>query len=145
MNRRDAIKRTGLLLGTAVSASVITGVMQGCQPSYSLDWQPLFLTEDQAILVGEIAETILPETETLGAKSLHLDEFIDLMLQEAFRPEEQDAFVSGLADLATQCQETQGKAFLDLTPDERLDFLREEERSLRAGNSPNTANPTLLR
>lgn len=145
MNRRDAIKRTALILGSTVSASVITGVMQGCQPSYAIDWEPLFLSQDQAILVGEIAETILPETETLGAKSLRLDEFIDLMLQEVFTNQEQASFVSGLADLEQQCQTATGKAFLDLTSDERLNFLQKEEQSLRSDKSGAASNSTLLR
>lgn len=129
-------------MGSAVSASVVAGVMQGCQPSYAIDWEPQFLNKDQAILVGEIAETILPETETLGAKSLHLDEFIDLMLKEAFTAEEQEAFTGGLADLEQKCQGATGSAFLDLSPEARLAFLQEEERSLRADAM--NSNPALL-
>lgn len=142
MDRRAAIKRTGLLLGSAVSTSVIAGVMQGCQPSYSIDWEPQFLSEEQAILVGEIAETILPETDTLGAKSLQLDEFIDLMLKEAFTAEEQAAFTSGLTELEQKCKTTTSSSFRDLSPEARLAFLRDEEQSLRADGS--TSHPALL-
>ncbi|PHN06932.1 gluconate 2-dehydrogenase subunit 3 family protein [Flavilitoribacter nigricans] len=131
INRREALKRAGLLLGSAVSASVISGVMQGCKPSYSIDWEPQFLSEEQAVLVGEIAETILPETDTLGAKSLHLDEFIDLMLQEVYTADEQTAFTAGLAELERTCVDATGQSFPELSAADRLSFLQAEEQAAR--------------
>lgn len=144
MNRRDAIKQTGLILGTAVSASVISGVLQGCRPTYTLDWEPAFLSAEEANLVGEIAETILPETETAGAKTLHLDEFIDLMLHEAFTSEEQQAFTEGLAALTQKCVEATGKSLLDNTPEERLQFLTTEEERLLDEPPTSAGKPALL-
>lgn len=144
MNRRDAIKQTSLILGSAVSASVAMGVLNGCQPSYAIDWEPSFLSKDQAILVGEIAETILPQTETSGAKALHLDEFVDLMLKEVFTAKEQTAFTTGLAELAQKCETTSGKSFLDCTAEERLDFLQKEEIALREKSAGASGKPTLL-
>ena len=144
MNRRDAIKRTSLLLGSAVSASVISGVLQGCQPTYALDWEPQFLSEEQALLVGEIAETILPETNTLGAKSLHLDEFIDLMVKEAFTAEEQETFTAGLAGLEEQCNQAMGNAFAKLSAADQLTFLQEEEKRLLSPDGPSGTPSALL-
>ena len=123
MNRRKAIQQTAYLLGGAVSASVIAGVMSGCQPKGAPDWVPQFLTPEQAKTIDAIAETILPETDTLGAKSLHLTEFIDLMLKDVFSGYEQLQFPKGLAKLEEECQFFTGSNFLNASPEEREKFL----------------------
>ena len=120
MNRRKAIQRTAYLLGSAVSASVVAGVMSGCQPKGEPDWVPQFLTPDQAKTVEAIAETILPETDTLGAKSLHLTEFIDLMVKDVFSSEDQLQFSKGLTKLE--------EGFLNTNPEDREKFLVLQEQ-----------------
>lgn len=124
MNRRKAIQRTAFLLGGAVSASIITGVMSGCQPTPKVEgWQPQFLDKDQAFLVGELAETILPETDTLGAKSLGIPEYIDVILKDCFSGYEQLQFKKGLVEINEKCQFFAGKPFLDCSAEEREKFL----------------------
>ena len=58
MNRREAIERTALLLGYAVSAPAIMGVLKGCKPAPELNYKPVFLNEPQALTIGEIAERL---------------------------------------------------------------------------------------
>ena len=127
MNRRKALKQTSILLGSALSASVIAGVMSGCKPTMDINWQPKLLTKDQAMLVEELAETILPETNTLGAKSLHVAEFIDLMLKENFSDFDQLQFTKGLAKIDEQAQFFIAKPFLKASPEERQKFLTIQE------------------
>lgn len=123
MNRRKAIQQTAYLIGGAVSASVIAGVMSGCQPSGDPDWTPQFLTTEQAKTIEAIAETILPETDTPGAKSLHLTEFIDLMVKDTYSGYDQLQFPKGLAKLEEECQFFTGGNFLSASPEEREKFL----------------------
>ena len=123
MDRRKAIQRTAFLLGGAVSASIIAGVMSGCQAEKLPDWQPVFLDKDQAFLVGELAETILPETETLGAKSIGVPEYIDIVVKDCFTGDEQLEFKKGLIEIDKQCQLFAGKSFLDCSAEERQKFL----------------------
>ncbi len=123
MNRRKAIQQTAYLLGGAVSASVIAGVMSGCQPKGAPDWTPQFLTPEQAKTMEAIAEIILPETDTLGAKSLHLTEFIDLMLKDVFSGYEQLQFTKGLTKLEEECQFFTGGNFLSASLKDREKFL----------------------
>ncbi len=123
MDRRKAIQRTAFLLGGAVSASIIGGVMSGCQAEKVADWQPEFLDKDQALLVGELAETILPETETLGAKSIGVPEYIDIVVKDCFTSDEQLQFKKGLIEMDEKCQLFAGKSFLDCSAEERQKFL----------------------
>ena len=132
MNRRKAIQQTAYLLGGTISASVIAGVMSGCQPTGEPDWTPQFLTKEQAVTISEIAETILPETDTLGAKSLHLTEFIDIMMKDCHSSEEQLQFPKELAKFEEVYQSAIGKSFVNATPEERQKFLIEHEKNALA-------------
>ncbi|MEM1120049.1 MAG: gluconate 2-dehydrogenase subunit 3 family protein [Bacteroidota bacterium] len=123
MNRRKAIQQTAYLLGGAVSASIIAGVMSGCRAEKVVNWQPQFLDKEQAFLVGELAETILPETDTPGAKELGVPEFMDIMLQDCFTTKEQEQFKNGLVIIDEQCQVSKGQSFLDCTIEDRQKFL----------------------
>ena len=82
MNRRDALKQTALLTGYALSASTIASIMNGCKASGDPAWVPQFLTEEQGALVAEMAECLIPRTDTPGAKDVFVHEFIDLMLKD---------------------------------------------------------------
>ncbi|MEM6321879.1 MAG: gluconate 2-dehydrogenase subunit 3 family protein [Bacteroidota bacterium] len=129
MNRRKAIQQTAYLLGGAVSASVMAGVMSGCQAEKQINWQPQFLNKDEAILVGELAETILPETDTLGAKSLGVPEYIDIVVKDCFTLKDQQAFRDGLAKMNAAANSLLGQSFVDSSPEERQTFLEGTEKA----------------
>lgn len=126
INRREALKRTALLSGAALSSSLIAGIMQGCQPSQEVDWTPAFFTPEQADTMAEMAETILPRTDTPGAKDVFVHRFIDAMVGECYTSEEQAAFQKGLEELTQKCTDETGKPFAKLTAEERLAFLNAE-------------------
>jgi hypothetical protein len=56
----------------------------------------------QQALVTDIAEMIIPETETSGATSVKVPQFIDLILTEWAADDERTAFLAGLADIAAK-------------------------------------------
>ena len=137
MNRRQALQQTALLMGGVVSAGVVSAVLSGCKPTYDINWTPQLLTKDEAILTGELAETILPETDTPGAKSLHVDEFIDLVLKDCFPEADQQSFKAGLASLNDMCQTQNGSSFLDSSPEKRTQFLKDFEDKQRVEAAQN--------
>lgn len=92
MNRREAIQRTALALGYAISAPALAGVLNGCKAAPDLSYKPVFFTEDQARTVAELAEIIIPKTTTPGAKDAGVPGFIDSMLKEVYLKDDQDKF-----------------------------------------------------
>ena len=124
MKRRDAIKQTAVILGGALSAGSIMGVMSGCKAEPTLDWKPAFLSGDQAALVAEIAETILPATSTPGAKDVGVPKFIDEMLNGYAREKDRQGFLKGLENLEKTCQNAHNKSFLDFDDTERKGVLK---------------------
>ncbi len=95
MDRREALKRTAWIMGGVVSAPAIMGVLKGCAAKPTIDWKPVFLSEDQGILVSQVAEIIIPKTDTPGAKETGVPGFIDLMLKDVYSKEDQDRFLVG--------------------------------------------------
>lgn len=124
MNRRQAIERTALILGYAVSAPAIMGVLKGCKAAPELAFQPVFLTQDQAALVSEVAEIIIPKTDTPGAKDTGVPGFIDLMVKDVYSKDDQDKFLAGLKAFDEEAKKTHGDAFLDLEPEQQQQYVK---------------------
>ncbi len=129
MNRRDYIKQTALMLGYTFAAGTSAELMSACKKEAQLDWSPVFLSKNQGYLVAEIAETILPETATPGAKALGVPQFIDLMLKDLLNEEQQQEFLDGLKSFEEKCENTHKKDFVSLSKTEREAFLVAEDRA----------------
>lgn len=131
MNRRDAIRRVALLMGGAVSMPAILGVLGGCsaEPGAGADagagWKPAFLTPEQAALVAEVAEIMIPRTDTPGARDVGIAAFIDTMLKDAYPEDGQRRFVAGLADFEAHALHEHGRAFLALEPEQRTAMVKQ--------------------
>tara|TARA_B100001113_G_scaffold332942_1_gene310353 strand:- start:364 stop:945 length:582 start_codon:yes stop_codon:yes gene_type:complete len=75
MDRRNALKNIGKGLGTITITPSILNLFQSCQNSTTLN--SVFFNKEQFLVVSKLMEIIIPETETPGAISLKLPEFID--------------------------------------------------------------------
>lgn len=149
MNRRDILKSSALFLGYAVSATALSETFMACSQEAKLDWKPLFLDKNQAASIAEITETILPKTNTPGAKELGVPQFIDKMLKDLLSSEEQKDFLAGLEKLEEACEKAYGKSFVECTPQQRQEFLTKmdteaEATSVGVGYSFGTSFPYSL-
>src|SRR4051812_25476834 len=93
MNRRHAIRNVALLLGTAISASTLSA-LEGCNPKAPENYA-LKASETKSIL-AEIAETIIPKTDTPGAKEAKVEDFIVTMLNDCYKASDQQVVLDGL-------------------------------------------------
>src|SRR5436189_2507964 len=125
IDRREALRRAALVLGGALSTSTIAGVLAGCEARGTPDgaWTPRALTVDQLDLVATIAEHILPETDTPGARAVGVHRFIDAMLADSYPAEDRDRFLAGLADVDARARRTCGRAFLQCATAEQRALL----------------------
>lgn len=123
MNRRDAIKRTTLLLGSTLSASAILGVMSGCKADPTLTWESQFLTPAEGNIVEQMAERIIPKTDTPGAIDAGVPSFIDQMLAGYYSGKEQSMFRKALAQVDEDSNSAYGKSFVELTAQQQDELL----------------------
>lgn len=123
MDRREAIQRTAMMLGYAVSAPAIMGILNGCKAAPELAFKPVFLTEGVAGIVSEISEIIIPKTDTPGAKDAGVPAFIDLMLKDCYAKEDQDRFIKGATDFDADAKATYGDNFLSCDPEKQKELV----------------------
>jgi gluconate 2-dehydrogenase gamma chain len=123
IDRREALRKTALLMGAAVSASALTGILQGCKATPELTYTPVFFNADQATLVSEVADIIIPRTDTPGAKDAGVPGFIDTMLKDCYAKEDQDNFLAGLASFDEEAKTAYGDSFIYCKPEQQLEFV----------------------
>lgn len=101
MNRREAIKRTAMMLGVAVSASTIAGCMGGGSKSaIGADWSPDFLSKAQGAVARALANVIFPKTDTPGAVDVGVPQLMDVVYGKYMNDEEKALFAGGLDKLS---------------------------------------------
>jgi gluconate 2-dehydrogenase gamma chain len=126
MNRRELLSQVAYLMGGAVSAPAILGLMSGCSPKQSAaGWKPAFLTEDQGAIVTEVAEMIIPRTDTPGAKDVGIPEFIDTMLKDVYEKEDQQRYINGIDALEKASEAQFRKAFMKLDSPQRTQLVKQ--------------------
>jgi len=124
IDRREALRKTALLMGAAVSASALTGILQGCKATPELTYTPQFFTDDQARIITEVAEIIIPRTDTPGAKDTGVPGFIDLMLKDCYSKEDQDRFLAGLTAFDEEAKKAYGDSFIYCKPEQQVELVK---------------------
>jgi hypothetical protein len=81
------------------------------------------LNREQQALVTTIAEMIIPETDTPGATSVQVPEFIDLILTEWASDDERAAFLTGLADIDARAAASGTPRFVDMPVPRKVELL----------------------
>ena len=114
LTRRDVLK-LGAAATVAASLSVPTGAAQPAKT---------FFTPAEFALVDELSELIVPTDEhSPGARAAKVAAYIDARLAEAWDPADQNKWRDGLALVDTVSQKTNGKPFMQASPDERVAAL----------------------
>ena len=123
IDRREALRRAALMLGGVISTPVIAGVLAGCGRRRSGA-----LSSEQLELVATIADHILPETDTPGARAVGVHEFIDAMLAEGYAGEDRARFFAGLAEVDARARAACGRPFLECARAQQRTVLDELDR-----------------
>jgi gluconate 2-dehydrogenase gamma chain len=124
ITRREAIKRASLMLGAAISPSLLNGVLHAQPSAGRRGAKPAFLDAKQFALAGAIAERILPRTDTPGAADVGVPAFIDLMYGRYMTDEEKRVFEQGLAAIDSVSASQHRHAFVELPAAQQDDVLR---------------------
>jgi len=123
LTRREAILRVSAMLG-GVALVGQTAMLAGTRRSEAQAREALFTDADIALL-DEIAETILPETGTPGAKAAAVGPFMAMMVADVYFDRDQGVFTAGLKAVDDRCQSENGAGFMTVSPAERLALLEE--------------------
>ena len=111
ISRRAALARTAYLMGGVLSASTIAGVLAGCDGRTAANGARAAgatLSAEQKELIATIADHIIPETDTPGARAAQVEEFIDAMLTDYYDEEQRQRFLAGLGRVEDRSQRVFG-------------------------------------
>ena len=131
-SRRRALK-------TMIFASAGMALIPACmsdRSKSSLLLKKISISADDEALMAELCETIIPKTNTPGAKDLSAHLFVLTMVDDCRTKEDQDKFIKGLADFKAFCKTNGVQDFTSATAPERKKLLetllakKEEESNL---------------
>ena len=140
MNRRDALSRVALLVGgTVIGAEFF---LSGCKANDKYGASLEFTPKDIAYL-DEIAETIIPQTETPGAKAAKVGTFMTVMVKDCYTEDQQKIFLDGMTNLNEASDKKFKSGFMQITPDQRKELLTElDKEAKRYNNSKKKEEPS---
>src|SRR5579859_3158113 len=147
IDRREALRKTAMLMGAAVSASTVSAFLYSCKSAPDLNYKPVFFSEDQARLVSEVAEIILPKTDTPGAKDVGVPNFIDMLVKDCYKEEDQKNFLDGLAQFNEAARKELGDSFVLSSAEKQLAYVKKvhDEAVNAAKNDPKAKRPFILK
>jgi hypothetical protein len=97
MDRRELIKKVALLMGGALSAPSLLAFQRWENPlAHNFTGSDFTLTLEQRQVVAEVAEMIIPKTDTPGAKDLDVSAFVEMMIKDCYAQPEHLSFVEGV-------------------------------------------------
>ncbi|MCY3565850.1 MAG: gluconate 2-dehydrogenase subunit 3 family protein [Gammaproteobacteria bacterium] len=136
LTRREAIRRVSTLFGGAALVGQ-SAMLASCAAPQDAE-NGLFSASEIALL-DEIAETILPETDTPGARAAGVGAFMALMVADTYYERDRAIFREGLAAIDAASRETSGAGFASATAADRqalLEALDVEQYEYMRNKSP---------
>lgn len=123
MNRRNLIKTVGL---SAIGLATVPWWVDSWSAK-TLPASELGLGDEQNQLLTDIVDALIPSSEVPGAKDLEVDKFVKVMVADCFDKGVQEQFVKGLGKFSESVENSQGKAFGELSIEEKTAVLLSEE------------------
>jgi Gluconate 2-dehydrogenase subunit 3 len=138
MNRREALSSVALLLGGTIIGSEV--FLSGCtNMDKKIGSAGLNFSPDDISFLDEVGETIIPATDTPGAKEVKIGEFMHTIVRDCYGEKEQQIFIDGMGKLNEASKKMNGKSFLESSPAERkslLTALDKEQKEYSAKKKP---------
>ncbi len=129
MNRRKALKNTGLATGAFILGPSLLSMLQSCKSEPRSTWKPLFLSDEEAICLTALVDTLLPRTATPGALDVKVDIFIDKVMAKAYDEAAQKNAKEDFAEFNRYCKDQHGDAFSNLNNEDRKAVLMHFEKT----------------
>ncbi len=126
MNRRDILKYTALATGAAIGAPLMSTLLSGCKtdPPAEEGGDVLLAAFNPAefALVTQMADLILPKTDSPSATDVGVHHMIDRMVGSVYPEPDRKAYKAGFAALAKHLE---GAGFAEADAEKQLSLLRD--------------------
>src|SRR5688500_8014016 len=102
MDRRELLKMIATLTGGVVIGSEV--FLTGCKPKDQTTTTTHLLTTDDIAFLDEVAETVLPQTATPGAKAAKVGAFMVTYVNDCYEEKDQKIFREGIKKIDDACE-----------------------------------------
>jgi Gluconate 2-dehydrogenase subunit 3 len=128
ISRRTVLKQ---MIFTSAGLMLIPSCMEE-KSKASILVKNFTINTDQEAMLAELAETIIPKTNTPGAKDIYAHLFALKMMDDCRSREDQEKFVKGLEAFEAFTSEKNGKSFMKSSAAERVGILEAIEKDKEA-------------
>ncbi len=135
MQRRSAIKNLALTIG----GTIVLPSWANAWNNKSFQNSPFNISPSQENLLAEIVETIIPKTDTLGAKELNIHQFTTKMVADCYDKKSQETFAKGFDLVDVAAKKDFSKAFVECDAKQKLEILN------KMSNSENSDEKSFVR
>ncbi|HWV67212.1 gluconate 2-dehydrogenase subunit 3 family protein [Chitinophaga sp.] len=120
VTRRAALRQ---LLYVSAGMAILPACLQHTSRT-SLTLKNIAVDGDQEKMLAELVETIIPATSTPGAKELSAHLFTLIMMDDCYKKEDQQKWLSGMKAFEQAGKKLNGHSFVDSTPAQREALLK---------------------
>lgn len=144
LTRREAVQRVTAALGGAALAGgdrLLAFSFDGGAADAAMAQGAGPFTAADVALLDEIAETLLPETSTPGAKAAKTGAFMALMVTSTYTDRDQQVFRDGLRRLDEACRHAHAVGFMQASPAQRLSLIEALDREQKTATEERASAP----
>ena len=125
MQRRSAVKNIALTIGASIVLPVWANAWN--KDSFQNNFSKIANFQDN--LLAEIVETIIPKTNTPGAKELNVQQFVPKMVMDCYDKKAQEIYKKGFDLVENNAKNSFSKSFIDCDAKQRLEVLNKMSKS----------------
>lgn len=119
MERRKLLKMISVVTGSAfIGSEALAYEIKGLVPLSKTVFSP-----EEVSFFNEIAEVIIPRTETPGAKDANVGQMALVLANDCYSEIEKTTFIKGFRSINSLCKSQFGKEFLLLSDEDRKKFV----------------------
>jgi len=119
MDRRELLKMIALATGGVVIGGEF--FLAGCKNKDAR--VGMVFSPDDISFLNEVAETIIPKTNTPGAKDAEVGKFMTVMVNDCYEETNQKIFHEGMKKLDEACSKMHGHSFMKADAGHRKELL----------------------
>lgn len=130
MERRELLKMIALATGGVVIGGEF--FLAGCKNKEA--GSGMVFSQSDIDFLDEVAETILPRTNTPGAKDAEVGKFMTVMVNDCYEEADQKIFHEGMKKLDEACHKMHGHDFMKASTEHRTALLTGLDKEAREYN-----------
>jgi len=138
MKRRKVIQISAYSATALFAAPLSAVLVSGCKTDSTMevdvnhDSSPMYFSQEQYAFVRSVANTLLPETDTVGAESVGVTPIMDGILSQVFTDDQKKEYAAKLSGFIESVrQDNNNQSYSNLEPADQIAYLTDKDAAWR--------------